>query len=215
MNDDELSQAYAAARAARRRQPRVEPPSPEALRSLVEGHTAAADREALLERALAGGAAEELALLHSVAAGVENEPAIRDRTWKNWWPMAAAATVILAIGIPGVQRFRDGNEPSRFRASGVVPGANLVSPANGEAASVGQTFVWGRLNLATEYTLDVMNDSGRSVAHIVTKDTTATLSASLPDSEIRQLNGWWVSATMPDGSQRRSELRLLRATKTP
>ncbi len=215
MNDDELGRAYRAARAQRLAQPDAARPSPEALRSLVEGSLSPTDREALLEQVLASGATEELALLHSVAAGIPTERATGRRSWTTWWPMAAAAALVVAVGLPTLSRIRDGNAPPRYRGSDATSGPQLVRPASDAPASLGQPFVWARLNSATEYTLELMNDSGRTIARVVTKDTSASLPTSVADAQRQQLSGWRVAATMPDGSQRRSELRLLRASSTP
>ena len=95
-----------------------------------------------------------------------------------------------------------------------MAGPQLVRPGSGDSASAGQAFVWSRVDGASDYMLEVMNDSGRTLTRIGTKDTTATLPTSLSDSQRQQLSGWWVSATMPDGSQRYSELRLLWAAST-
>jgi hypothetical protein len=214
MNDDDLGRAYAAAREQRRLQRREPLPSPETLQSLVDGRVASADRDVLLERALASGAADELALLHSVAAGIEAERAPLVRPWKAWWPVAAAAALVLAVGVPTFGRWRDGHAPPRFRASRALAGPQLALPASNEPVRVDQTFVWARLDLAREYTLELMNDSGRTIARIVTTDTTATLPRSVSENQRVHLSGWWVSATMTDGSQRRSEMRLLRAATT-
>ena len=214
MSDDMLHRAYAAAREQRRLQQRETAPVPETLQSLVDGSVASTDREALLERAIASGATDELALLHSVAAGIEAEPVPRVRTWSTWWPMAAAAALVLAVGLPTLDQLRDRNAPTRFRASSALAGPQLAIPASNAAVSVGQTFVWSRLDFATAYALELMNDSGRTVTRIVTQDTAATIPTSVSDSERLQLSGWWVSATMPDGSQRRSEMRLLRPSIT-
>ncbi len=98
LDADEMRRTYVAVRTLRRLQAPTNAPTPDALRALVEDELAPDMCESQLEGALHDGAADELALLHSVYAGIVHEPIATARSWFSWWPVALAATALLAVG---------------------------------------------------------------------------------------------------------------------
>ncbi|HUQ82560.1 MAG TPA: hypothetical protein VM076_15530, partial [Gemmatimonadaceae bacterium] len=123
-------------------------------------------------------------------------------SWRRFVPMAAAAAIVLAVGLAGVDRWRhrDDNEITRG-AEGEVA---LISPV--ESAAAGSvTFVWHRVPGATQYTLEVDAGDGTVLFTARGADTVQT-APNLVAGEHR----WSVRARMDDGSERRSVSRSLR-----
>ncbi len=229
MTDDELTRAYDALRRQRQARPAVAPPSLDALQSLAENQTAASEREALLERVLESGASDELALLHSIASGTTaTATAVSDArtsnarhgsgtpSWTRWWPAAAAAAVVLAVGLPMVRR--GGNAPvpataeqPRFRGAESTGAPTLLAPANEAVLPADQRFVWSSVTDATQYEIELVDADGQLVLAFTATDTTAPLPVGSSDAQRARARGWTVSARLRDGGVQRSALRLLRA----
>lgn len=216
MNDDELRRSYAALRHERARRPVSERPSAETMRQALDGELSDAERETVLNQALASGASAELAMLQSVQVAVGmasrvESPSTAPTTTRRWWPVAAAAALVLAVGVPIAIRAPDNAEPIRFRAGANAATARLMTPANGAVLVADQRFVWSAVPGATRYTLELLDANGGTVAEVVTKDTAVAIAASITGADRARTTGWWVTATTRDGRRVRSELRLTRA----
>jgi hypothetical protein len=216
MNDDELRRSYAALRRERAQRPAGERPSAETMRQALDGELSEAERETVLDQALASGASAELAMLQAaqVAAGMASSEASRSTaptTTRRWWPVAAAAALVLAVGVPIATRAPNEPEPIRFRAGATSAAPRLIAPASGAALVAGQRFVWSAVPGATRYTLELLDAKGGTVAEVVTKDTAVAIAASITDADRARTSGWWVTVTVGDGRRERSELRLTRA----
>ena len=220
MNEDELRRSYAALRRERAQRPVSERPSAETIRQALDGELSDAARETVLDQALASGASAELAMLQAaqgaarVASRVESRvesPSTAPTTTRRWWPFAAAAALVLAVGVPIATRAPNDPDPLRFRSGANAATAQLMTPASGAVLVANQRFVWSAVPRATRYTLELLDANGATVAEMVTMDTTAALTASIAEADRARITGWWVTATTLDGRRARSELRLTRA----
>lgn len=231
MTDDDLARVYAAARRVRSGAPGGNRPTPDELAALATGDVRGAEREALLERALRSGAMDELSLLRSVVTAAAQAsdgesrvgsaaeaPRSVARVAARWWPAAAAAAVLLTLGVPGMRRLREFGSPAAeplttYRAS-ESSRPQLLAPRAERAPSVREQFVWSAVPGAAEYVLELVDANGQAVARVPTRDTLAVLPDSLPESQLRSAEGWWVIATSAGGVQSRSALRLFREPAT-
>jgi hypothetical protein len=216
MNEDELRRSYAALRRERAQRPASERPSAETIRQALDGELSDTERETVLDQALASGASAELAMLQAaqgaarVASRVES-PSTAPTTTRRWWPVAAAAALVLAVGVPIATRAPNDPDPLRFRSGANAATAQLMTPASGAVLAADQRFVWSAVPRATRYALELLDANGGTIAEMVTMDTTAALTASITEADRARITGWWVTATTLDGRRARSELRLTRA----
>lgn len=204
-DDDELRDAYAPLLRQTTTTKRQDCPAPEALMAALRGEGPEAERLRVLDHALRCPACRpELALLRTVSAGGTAETGRRFRpgTWaRAVIPLAAAAVAVLAVGVWFGQR----RPVDVTRANGGGELA-LVEPAPGSALGDGPvTFVWRAVEGAIRYTLEVDAPDGTVVYSTETTDTTAG-AALTATGELR----WWVRAHLDDGSERRSEARVIR-----
>lgn len=176
----------------------------------VRGEGNEPERLRVLDHALKCPACRrELALLHAVASGETRAAprAIRELSWRRWMPTAIAASLMLAVGLAGVGRWRSRatNEITRAAAAG---GPALVTPAAGSAVRPGLVrFVWRPVAGVIRYTLEVDATDGTVLYSAQTGDTVFTAPiAAIAVGE----NRWLVRAQMDDGSERRSETRVIR-----
>jgi hypothetical protein len=217
MTDDEIRRQYAVLRHARAQRPSSDRPDAEVIGKALDGELSEQEREAVLDRALSAGASADLALLQ--AARSASIGASIDATKRHsgsgrstrWWPLAAAAVLVVAVGVPIATRQPEGDDPTRFRAAVSAAAPQLVTPASGTALAAGQRFVWTSVPGTTSYTLELLDANGRAVTQASTKDTTMVLSSSVTAADRDRTTAWWVTATAVDGRRQRSELRLTRA----
>lgn len=214
MNDDELRSAYAALRRARAQRPATEQPTTDAMRAALDGELPEQERERVLAQALSSGASAQLALLqaaHVAASGAlpSSSTVGAARASLRWWPLAAAAALVLAIGVPVATRTPSDEEP-RFRAAAASAAPQLIAPASGARLSAAQRFVWSAVPGSTSYTLELLDANGRPVAQLVARDTTVRLGPSVTEADRARTTGWWVTVVTSDGRRTRSELRLTR-----
>ncbi len=223
MNDDELRGAYAALRRERAQRPATEQPTADAMRQALDGELTEEARERILEHAITSGASAQLALLqaaHVASSGAlpnttsrasmmgDAAPAVRSS--RRWWPLAAAAALVLVVGVPLATRTPN-EESVRFR-SGTASGVpQLIAPASGATIAALQRFVWHAVSGSTSFTLELLDANGRTVTQLVTSDTTAVLGPSVTEGNRARTTGWWVTVVTADGRRARSELRLTRA----
>lgn len=219
MNDDELWSAYAALRRERAQRPADAQPTAEAIRQALDGELSEQERERVLEQAIASGASAQLALFQ--AAHVASSGALPDttlgasitngstRSARRWWPLSAAAALVLAVGVPMATR-EPNDDTIRFRSGAASATPPLLTPASDAVLSVGQRFVWGAVPGSTGYTLELLDANGRTVTQLVTKDTTVVLGPSVTEADRTRVAGWWVTVVSVDGRRTRSELRVTR-----
>ena len=122
-------------------------------------------------------------------------------------PAALAASLVLAVGLAGVGRWRGRTADDITRAGGAA-GPALVAPANGSAVEAGLVrFAWRPVAGVLRYTLEIDSNDGTVLYSTETRDTvvTATIAATAIGED-----RWLVRAHMDDGSERRSEARVLR-----
>jgi hypothetical protein len=208
LSGDELRAAYASATAAGATH-RADCPSPDALRAAVRGEGGGdpAERLRVLDRAFACPACRrELALLHAVSEPPpRGRAAWEARPWGRLASLAAAASLLVAVGVYGVGRWGGGREEVT-RAAAADPA--LVAPAPGAALAGGPvTFVWRRVPGAFRYTLELDAADGAVLYTAQTADT--ALVAPLGGVAAGE-HRWSVRARLDDGSERRSESRPLR-----
>lgn len=218
MNDDELHRQYAALRRARAQRPASDRPDVELIRKALDGELPEAECEAVLDRALTSGASADVALLQAArsasfgaftgAAGGAGtrEPTVRRAS--RWWPLAAAAVLVVAVGVPVATRQSESDAPTRFRAAEPTAAPQLLSPAGGTVISAGQRFVWSAVPGTASYSLELLDARGRTVTQVSSKDTVVVLAPSVADADRARTTGWWVTAIAVDGRRQRSELRL-------
>jgi hypothetical protein len=163
----------------------------------------------ILDTAMQCGACRrDLALLHAVSGGSSRAAQITARRfrWQRFAPLAAAASIVLLAGIFGVNQWRQRSDENTMRAAGTRE-VTLISPAETSSHGEGSvTFVWHPVAGAIRYTLEVDAADGAVLFSAATTDT--VLAAPL-DNVARGTHRWLVHARMDDGSERRSEIRVL------
>ena len=209
-DDDALRAAYAPALRDSTTTHGPECPNEIELFAAVRGEGSEPERLRVLDHALKCPVCRrELALLHSVASVKPRAGAsvAREFAWRRWVPAALAASVMLAVGLAGVGRWRGRSAEDITRAGGAGSPA-LVMPANGGAVRAGLVrFTWRSLAGVLRYTLEIDANDGTVLYTTQTRDTVVT--ATIPATAVGE-DRWLVRAQMDDGSERRSETRVLR-----
>jgi hypothetical protein len=202
-SDEELRAAYAPKARASKRGPDC--PSPEALLAALRGEGEEAERLRVLDHALRCDVCRpELALLHSVS-GASSSPAGRmPTTWRRFIPVAAAASIVL-IALVGLNQFLNRDGVMRGAGSSDV---ELVTPASNATITGDSTrFLWHTVPGAIRYTLEAAASDGTIIATRETTDTTVVVKLTAGnEADVR----WWIKASMDDGTEKRSEPRVLR-----
>lgn len=203
MTDDELRLAYEAARTRRRTAPQQPPVPLERMQELADRAMPAEERESVIEQALLSGGADELALLQSVAAA--SPPTA---TWRRYWPLAAAAVLVVAVSVPTLRSLRTGDDVTRFRGATAVAGTPVLRAPQADANN-GTAFGWSAVRDADRYVLEVLDGNGEVLIHRETRDTLARVATDSLRVAGRVADGWWVVAKLRDGTERRSALMRL------
>ncbi|MGH7469304.1 MAG: hypothetical protein ACRENP_15235 [Longimicrobiales bacterium] len=204
-DDDGLRAAYAPLRASSTEH-RPDCPAPDALIAAARGEGLEAERLLVLDRALRCPACRrELALLHAVSGtGVQPQSSARRFSWPRVAPLAAAASIVLMVGIFGADQWRQRNDPTLRAGNGTEP---VLSAPTQQAALTGSiTFTWRPVARALRYTLEVFAADGTVLLSATTTDTASV--ASFPNVTPTEAR-WSVRAHLDDGSERRSEMRVL------
>ena len=185
------------------------PPETELLLA-VRGEGNEAERLRVLDHALKCPACRrDLALLHAVStAEMRAAPRVtRELSWKRWVPAALAASLMLAVGLAGVDRWRNRGTEEITRAGGAAS-PMLVTPANGSAVRAGLVrFAWRPVAGVIQYTLEVDATDGTVLYSTQTRDTAFT--APIAATGVGE-NRWLIRAKMQDGSERRSDTWVLK-----
>jgi hypothetical protein len=176
---------------------------PETLQQLAAGTYLGGDREALIERALAHeSTAREFAFFLDLRNA--STPGQAGVPWRRW---ALAASLVIAVA-SGIRWFGEGLADDPLRAS--TSGITVVFPDEGATLDSATVFAWRQVSDASRYLVEVVREDGTAVATVTTFDTTATLTLATPLPTGERLS-WWVTATLADGTTRRSAPALLRA----
>ncbi|AMW06075.1 hypothetical protein [Gemmatimonas phototrophica] len=222
MHDDELKQAWAALQAQRRtaNDPSRPAPLPEVVEAALDGTLSADERERVLEDLLTKGRSNELRLLHTMRHAANESTISVHRppapTWRRWWPAAAAATLMVAVGLPTWRAQRtetaSASDSATYR-SATADAVQLIAPASGVtwSGSGADTLrvIWHPVLNAVSYRVELLDANGRVVAsREVAGDTTALLPTPA-DGSTTAAAGWWVYASLANAREVRSELRLL------
>jgi len=187
-------------------------PTETELLAAVRGEGVEVERLRILDHALKCPACRrDLALLHAVSSATRTAPrAMRNLSWRQakvWVPAALAASLMLAVGVAGVVRSRAGGTEDVMR-SGTAAEPGLVAPANGSAVRAGLVqFVWRPVPGVIQYTLEVDATDGTVIVSAPTRDT--TFRATISPTAVGETR-WMVRAKLEDGSEKRSESRVLR-----
>ena len=185
-------------------------PSETQLLTAVRGEGNEAERLRVLDHALKCPACRrDLALLDAVATGERRAATrpMRERSWRDWVPAALAASLVLAVGLAGIERWRNRGAEDITRA-GAAAGPALVTPANGAAVRPGLVqFVWRPVPEVIQYTLEVDATDGTVLVSSPTRDT--TFRAPIAATAVGE-NRWLVRAKLQDGSEKRSETWVLK-----
>jgi hypothetical protein len=210
MTDARLRALYAAHAAD---SPDTPHPDPDQMADAVLGRGSAEGRLAVNEHAMMCAACRrELDLLQSAA---DSGRLLRGRTLTTWATLAAAAAIVLAVGLS----VRSGSlkelwpphvQESERGASGEGKGLSsitLVSPIGAVANAKTIQFVWRSVQGATSYTVEVVGDGGL-VFRSESRDTVLA-GPSLANGRVYQ---WRVSAATPDGSVWRSPFTDLKTS---
>jgi hypothetical protein len=214
--DDELRAAFAPALRDAPTPHGPTCPTPEALRAAASGESPGAEQLRTLDLALGCAACRrELALLYAVS-GAHATPARESGRvaggigrWPRLVPFALAASLVIAAGLAGVDRWRQRTPEDALRAGMVATDPSPVAPAEGATlrAAAPIAFAWRAVPGTLHYTVEVVATDGTVVLTAQTADTTfaaPSLAAATP-GEYR----WSVRAASDDGSTRRSAARRL------
>lgn len=230
MTEEELRRAYDALRHRRREESSdgrdSRRPAPEAIWAAVAGHDEPGERVRILDDALHSGASDEIAFAQSMHAAALDaataNTATPSKTFRlqRWGWLAAAAAVLIVAGVPLWQRTRMaatevGANATRYRDGSATVGVSLVTPKSDEAVPADGRFVWRALRQARSYRFEAIDATGNTVTSVTSLDTTVALPTDITSADRKRIAGWWVTATMEDGSLRRSDLAIIRSPLLP
>jgi hypothetical protein len=181
MDDRELSdegrlrELYSAGVEERRVVDRTNCVEPEAILALVLGEAPEGDRLATLDHVMSCPACHrDYEYLSAVEEAADKTERIAGRStplWRRALPLAAAASLVLAIGgLMLRDRVRDGGL-ERGGAGAIA----LYSPGDEVAADAPLHFAWKPVPGAGRYVIEVQSPAGETIFSDSTADTTATL----------------------------------------
>jgi hypothetical protein len=204
MNDESLRAAYRELhrRAADQPAPDVDVDS---LLALADGTIPAPERETLLDVVLAHPeTAHEFIFLADIARATP-KPARRS----PYMMIAASVTAALFAATLIVDRVREAR-PDVLR--GAADGPVLLEPAAGAFVATGTQFVWNAFPPTVGYRVELIDEEGAAIAEAETRDTTWLVPQGTAMAAGTRLV-WWVTALLPDGTERRATPRA--ATSRP
>jgi hypothetical protein len=200
MNDERLRAAYRKLMERRAAQP---PPDIDldVMQGLAEGTAPPEQRDALMDRVLSH---PETALEFSFLSEIAQTKRGRVHRVVPWLAAATVAGVLLT-GALVVQRVRQ-SAPDVLRGDADTP--VLLKPEIGADITAGTQFFWNTFANAISYEIQLIDADGNVVAETSTRDTTWALptdTAIEPDAELF----WWITARLPDGTERRAAARKI------
>jgi hypothetical protein len=202
MSEERLRALYAAHAA---NSPDTPHPDPDQMADAVLGRGSVENRLAVTDHAMTCTACRrELDLLQSAA---DSGRLLRARPVRTWVTLAAAAAIILAVGLTirsgSLKDIRSSRVPDSERGGSVDgKGPNsitLVSPLGTLAHGETTHLVWRSVRGATSYTVEVVSDGG-----LVFRSESRDTVLAAPMLVGRRVYQWRVSATAPDGTVWRS-----------
>jgi hypothetical protein len=202
--DEDLRAAYATIATDATATHRPDCPSSEELLAAARGEGSPDVRLRVLDRGLRCAACRrELALLHAVSGvGARERGAARLYAWRRWVPLAAAAVLLLSVGLLTINQ-----SPADDVVRGLGTDLALLAPEDGASHNAGPiTLVWQRVTDALRYTVEVDAADG---SVLYRASTTDTLHVVPDETQLVSETRWWVRAHMKDGSERRSDARTL------
>lgn len=228
MNDDQLREAYARhlrTPDASGRLPSL--PPPERVAALVAREGSEAERLRTLDVLLSSAEGRRDLDVAWALARATPPSAAAHRRRPVWY--AAAATMVVAIGVGGVwlaERGGDGQVGSIGTRGVTAPSGapevtrgeeapvRLIAPSTDPVASVGVEFIWHRVARAGEYTLVIVDTAGNEVFAEATRDSSVVL-----PNRVQLVPGyeylWWVEASLDDGSTVSAVTQRLRVRDQP
>jgi hypothetical protein len=172
---------------------------PEAILALVLGEVPEADRMATLDHVMSCPAChrdyEYLSAVEEAGDKTERIAGRRAPSWRRALPLAAAASLVLAIG--GLMLRGRGDEGvERGGAGGIL----LIAPGDQEVSAAGPLhFAWKPVPGAGRYVIEVQGPGGEAVFSDSTADTTATLDR--PDALTPGSTYTWSVRTLEQGAE--------------
>jgi hypothetical protein len=182
MDDKELSdegrlrELYSAGVEERQVVDRTNCVEPEAILALVLGEAPETDRLAMLDHVMSCPAChrdyEYLSAVEEAGDKTERIAARRAPLWRRALPLAAAASLVLAIGGLMLKGRAGDDGVERGGAGGIA----LIAPGNEAVPAAGPLhFAWTPVPGAGRYVIEVQGANGETVFSDSTADTTATL----------------------------------------
>lgn len=183
----------------RRRSTSAEPAVPvETIQALAGGTYSGPDRISLLDKVLGDpGMAAEFQVFRDLAAAA---PVPMRRARPGLLALAAGIGVIGLAGL--LWTLRPGErEPEQLRSGNGGP--ELIAPTAGASLGAGDRLLWRSVPDATQYRVEIADNTGAVILTETLRDTAATVPDSVhPAPGARYL--WWVTATRSDGTSRRA-----------
>ena len=141
--------------------------------------------------------------LRVIAGGAPPARAVRGSSWWRSSGLAAAAVLVVAVGLVTRQR---GAEREVMR--GDQAGVRLIAPGTAAPATASPRFVWHAVHGATGYELELLDPADEPIYTATVADTVHVLPSG---TSLRPgvTYHWMVRAGLPDGSVRSSEARSL------
>lgn len=187
MSDEKLREAYERALPSGEGRPPLDDVAAERLRRLVEREGSEEERLHTLDALLATAEGRrELEIAWGAARAARPAHGARGA-----WRVAAAAALLLAVGLGGAWiALRDVETAVRGDDSPIT----LVAPGDIAAASEVSRFVWRPLADAERYVFVIADGEGNPVTTLETRDTVVTIPAAVRLEAGREYI-WWVEAT--------------------
>jgi len=199
-DEQRLSRLYSAGVSERQVGDRAACVPPEAILAVILGESPEADRLTTLYLVLSCPAGhrdyEHLSAVEETGTKLERIAERRDAPWRRLIPLAAAASIVLAVGTlivmdrPGTAG--DGAERGGGREIA------LYAPGGEVAMSDPVAFAWTPVPGASRYVLEVLGPDGAVIFSDSTADTSATLAPSgtlVPGTTYR-----WSVRTLEEGA---------------
>jgi hypothetical protein len=211
MTDDRrLRDAYGELLAARAPSGRAACPAPESLLALAERDGDEDARLATLDHVMScASCRRELDLLRAALAASaqasSDVPSVtplssaRRARRSAWRPLAAAAGIVVVVGVGIIAR--RGSAPSTVRGGDAI--VTLIAPER--AADGGMVLRWQRVPDAVRYHVEVFAPSGETVADTVVPDTVLAIPSAALVARPDTLR-WTVTAKRADGGEVRSPM---------
>lgn len=201
--DDVLQSAYQRLTQEASRSEPAPDTAPEILQQLADGTYLGTDRDTLIDRALAHEATAREFAFFLDARGASPPRA----TAARWRPWALAASILFVVA-SGIRWLGSDTSDEPMRSSDAA--FTVILPDEGTAVDTSTVFAWRPVPDASRYLVEVVREDGTAVATVTTADTTAIFRPSAPLLSGERLS-WWVTATLADGTTRRSAPALVRA----